>query len=90
MHPTLMDLGLRRAGFPTLERYMEVCGLKTEEEAAESLMPYILGYTLWRIHAGDTYTKIAREKGVSVRAIAVANPQYTPERLPVGDRKSVV
>ena len=38
MHPTLMDLGLRRAGFPTLERYMEVCGLKTEEEAAESLM----------------------------------------------------
>ena len=84
MHPTLMDLGLRRAGFPNLERYMEVCGLKTEEEAAESLMPYILGYTLWRIHAGDTYTKIAREKGVSVRAIAVANPQYTPERLPVG------
>ena len=46
MHPTLMDLGLRRAGFPNLERYMEVCGLKTEEEAAESLMPYILGSTL--------------------------------------------
>ena len=84
MHPTLIDLGLRRAGFPSLERYMSVCGLKTEDEATESLMPYILGYELRRIHAGDTYTKIAREKGISVRAIAVANPQFDPEALPVG------
>ena len=61
MHPTLIDLGLRRAGYPSLERFMTVRGLETEAEATEALMPYILGYDLWRIRPGDTDTKIARD-----------------------------
>ena len=84
MHRAIMELGLRRAGFPSLERFMTVRGFKTEDEATEGLMPYILGYDLWRVRPGDTYTKIARELGSSVRAIQTANPQYTPENLPVG------
>ena len=84
MQKCLIDLALERAGFDTLEQFMRNKGLDSVEAAHEALMPWILGYDLWRVHDGDTYTRIARETGSSVKAIAVANPQHDPNRLRIG------
>lgn len=84
MQETLIALALKRAGFSSLQAFMKDKGLQSEEAAQEALMPWLLGYDLWRVQPGDTYTKIARELGTSVRAIAAANPGRDPQALPVG------
>ncbi len=84
MQQALIDLALRRAGFSSLDAFAASRGLQDGEAAQEALMPWLLGYDLWRVAEGDTYTKIAQRFGSSVRAIAAANPARNPERLTVG------
>ena len=84
MQQALMDLALERAGFSSLEQFIRAKGLSSQEAAHEALMPWILGYDLWRVHSGDTFSRIARELGSSVEAIQTANPRLVPENLPVG------
>lgn len=42
------------------------------------------GYTTYRIQAGDTFYRLARELGTTVNDLLQANPGVDPERLRVG------
>ncbi len=84
MQETLIALALQRAGFSNLQEFAKAQGLQNEEAALEALMPWLLGYDLWRVEPGDTYTKIAREMNSSVKAIEAANPGRNPDDLKVG------
>lgn len=85
---TLTDLALRRAGAADLRAFQAAEGLYPSGQedvlTMQRLMPYLLGYERYLIKAGDTFFKIARAYGTSVRAIAVANPGRVPDRLPIG------
>ena len=50
----------------------------------QRLAPYLLGYERYMVKPGDTYYKIAREYGTTVRALRTANPAQDPRRLRVG------
>lgn len=83
MQETIRDMALRRAGFSTMEEFLRQRGL--DESAGEmALMPYVVGYELWRVRAGDSFATMARAIGSSVQAIAAANPRLDPNRLQVG------
>ena len=84
MEQNIWNLALERAGFSTLEQFMERRELSSREAAQEALMPWVLGYDLWRIRQGDTYSRIAGETGASVEAIRAANPGAVPGNLTVG------
>lgn len=84
MQEALIDLGLRRAGYSSLSAFAGAVGAANEELALERLMPWLLGYDLWRVRAGDTFSKIARETGATVSALEVANRGLEPENLPLG------
>lgn len=84
MQEALIALALGRAGYTNLREFAAARGLSSDEAALEALMPWLLGYDLWRVKPGDTYTKIAREMDSSVQAIRAANPGQNPERLTVG------
>lgn len=79
-----ISLALDRAGFSTLEDFLNANGLP--ESASEmALMPYLVGYQLHRIIPGDTYHKIATDYGTTTEAIAAANPQKHPDALTPGE-----
>lgn len=50
----------------------------------QRLTPLLLGYERYMVKPGDTYYKLAREHGTTVRAIRTANPEQNPNRLRVG------
>ena len=50
----------------------------------KKLLPYITGYTNYRIERNDTFYRIAKRYGTTSEAIAVANPGLNPSNLPVG------
>ena len=50
----------------------------------QRLAPYLLGYERYMVQPNDTYYKIARQYGTTVRAILTANPAQDPRRLRVG------
>lgn len=58
MDNAMMELALRRAGFGSLEEWREKTG-GSAAVADMALMPYLVGYELYRVRAGDTLTKIA-------------------------------
>ena len=83
MQDAIRALALRRAGASTMEEFLRQRGL--DESAGEmALMPYVVGYELWRVRPGDSFGAMARALGSSVQAIAAANPRLDPERLQVG------
>ena len=84
MQQVLIDLALERAGFSSLEQLIRAKGLSSQEAAHEALMPWVLGYDLWRVHSGDTLFRIAGETGSTVEAIQAANPGISPENLTIG------
>lgn len=84
MQEALIALALRRAGFATTEAFAEAFGLSGNEAVEMALMPYLLGYDLWRVRPGDTYTKIAAATSSSVQALKAANPRLNPDRLEIG------
>ena len=49
-----------------------------------ALYPYLAGYTLHTVAAGDTYTRLAARYETTVDAIRIANPAVDPERIPIG------
>lgn len=50
----------------------------------QRLTPFLLGYERYMVRAGDTYYKIARRFGTTVRALETANPEQDPRTLRVG------
>ena len=50
----------------------------------KKLLPYITGFLRYRIESGDTFYKISRRYGTSSQAISVANPNISPNNLPIG------
>lgn len=83
LQESLIRLALDRAGYGNMEEFAAAKGLPLAT-AEEALMPWVLGYDLWRVRPGDTLAAIARQEGTSVQAIAAANPKADPARLQVG------
>ena len=83
MDNAMMELALRRAGFGSLEEWREKMG-GSAAVADMALMPYLVGYELYRVRAGDTLTKIAGLYGTTVESIETANPDVQPRRLEIG------
>lgn len=83
MEEYLRDLALARAGYQDAEAFLRERGLP-ESVLEEALMPYLVGYDLYRVRQGDTYGKIAKQFGADIDAIMVANPGINPSRLQVG------
>lgn len=83
MDNAMMELALRRAGFGSLEKWREKTG-GSAAVADMALMPYLVGYELYRVRAGDTLTKIAGLYGTTVESIETANPDVQPRRLEIG------
>lgn len=50
----------------------------------KKLIPFLAGYTTYRIFEGDTLYKIARRNYSTIDAILVANPEIVPANLQVG------
>lgn len=83
MQEMIIDLALKRAGFSTLSAFLANRGIP-ESSAVTALTPYVVGYDLWRIQPGDTYSSLAQSFGTTAAAIETANPNRDPNNLPVG------
>ena len=55
----------------------------------QRLMPFLLGYERYMVQRGDTYYKLARRFGTTIRAIRTANPGQDPQLLRVGQYLTV-
>ena len=49
------------------------------------LYPYLTGYTLHEVQAGDTFYAIARRYGSTVESIRIANPDAAEQMLQIGE-----
>ena len=49
-----------------------------------ALLPWLLGYRLHRVRAGDSLWKIARQYGATLRAVELANPGLDARNLEIG------
>lgn len=56
------------------------------EEAWAALRPFLLGYFMLTVRAGDTLYLIAKRYGTTPQAIAAANPGIEGEKLMIGER----
>lgn len=85
---SLTDLALERAGVKSLTEFQKREGLypsgKEDILTMQRLTPYLLGSRRYMIRSGDTFYKIARQLGTTVRALRAANPGVSPRNLPVG------
>ena len=54
-----------------------------------ALYPYITGYTLHRITAGDTLYQLAKRYGTTMEALRTANPALDPEGLFIGSTLTI-
>lgn len=79
-----ISLALERAGFSTLEEFLNDRGLP-ESASSMALLPFLVGYELHRIAPGDSYRKIAPVYGTTTEAIAAANPRKAPNNLIPGE-----
>lgn len=85
---SLTELALRRAGVQSLTEFQRQEGLYpsgTEDILTmQRLAPYVLGYERYMVKPNDSFSKIARQYGTTVRAIQTANPSVDPRRLSIG------
>ncbi len=76
-----------------LQRFQREQGLAADGIAGKltwaALYPYICGYTIHRITAGDTFFQLANRYGTTVEAIRTANPLLDPAALQVGAAMTV-
>ncbi len=49
-------------------------------------LPYLYGFTLYRVEEGDTFSELALSYRTTEEAIRLANPDINPANLPVGTR----
>ena len=82
------DLALRRAGAADLIEFQTREGLfpsgREDVLTLQRLTPYLLGYERYMVKPGDSFYRLARQFGTTVRAITTANPDLDPRRLSVG------
>ena len=82
------DLALRRAGAADLIEFQTREGLfpsgREDVLTLQRLTPYLLGYERYMVKPGDSFYRLARQFGTTVRAIVTANPDLDPRRLSVG------
>lgn len=76
-------VALRRADADSAEEFLKREQIEPELLDA-ALMPYLVGYDLWRIQPGDTYYSIAKKFSTDPGAVSAANPNLRPELLPIG------
>lgn len=90
---SLTDLALHRAGVSSLAEFQLREGLypsgRKDVLTMQRLTPFLLGYERYMVQKGDTYYKLARRFGTSVRAIRTANPNQNPQLLRVGQYLTV-
>ncbi len=71
-----------------LQRFQREQGLAADGIAGKltwaALYPFISGYTLHRITAGDTFYQLAKRYGIGTEALRTANPSVNPEALSIG------
>lgn len=84
----LTELALRRAGCESMQEFQKREGLypsgREDVLTMQRLTPYLLGYERYMVKPGDSYYRLARAFGTTVRAILTANPNQDPNRLQVG------
>lgn len=85
---SLTQLALRRAGAETLQDFQRREGLYPSGQedilTMQRLASYLLGYEHYMVKPGDSYYRLARAFGTSVRALVTANPGRDPDRLSAG------
>ena len=85
---TLTELALRRAGAENMQEFQKREGLypsgREDILTMQRLTPYLLGYERYMVKPGDTYYRLARAFGTTVRSILTANPNQNPNTLLVG------
>lgn len=93
-----LQLALQRAGHnimtdgifgpktcAAVEKFMGSSGKCAVKEAQwNRLLPFLRGYVMHEIKAGDTFTTIAKMYGTTAERIMEANPGIAPERLQIG------
>lgn len=84
MQEALMRLALSRSGYTNQEALLAARGTAGAESMERAIMPYLLGYDIWQVQPGDTYTKIAKLYQTTAKAIAAANPRLNPDNLRPG------
>ncbi|MBQ3652465.1 MAG: peptidoglycan-binding protein [Clostridia bacterium] len=88
MDPGNIDGIFGRRTLRAVQQFQRAMGLAADGIAGKltwgALYPYIVGYTLHRIAAGDTFYALAQRFGTSIEAIRIANPTLTAEALPIG------
>lgn len=86
-------MALRRAGAASLAEFQLREGLYpsgTEDVlTTQRLTPFLLGYERYMVQKGDTYYKLARRFGTTMRAIRTANPGQAPQQLRIGQYLTV-
>ena len=84
----LYELGLRRAGAPSIREFQRENGLaptgRLDGPTWAALLPWLTGYRDYRVAPGDNYSRLAARFGTTVRAIITANPNQDPLQLYVG------
>ena len=73
-----------------LEEFQTAQGLAADGVAGpltwQALEPWLLGYFVSTVQAGDTFSSIAQRYQTSIQAIATANPGADPLNLQIGSR----
>ncbi len=71
-------------------RFQEAKGLKPDGIIGPitfyNALPYLYGFTLYRVAEGDNYSKLASDYRTTIEALRLANPDISPDNLPIGTR----
>lgn len=77
-----------RATEAALRRFQTAMGISADGIAGpqthKAILPWYLGYTVYRVQRGDTVYSLARRYGSSQEAIMLANPGLEPLNIPLG------
>lgn len=93
MEPGDADGIFGRRTAKALQQFQRDQGLAADGVAGKltwaALYPYITGYTLHRITAGDTLYQLAKRYGTTMETLRIANPTLDPEGLSIGSTLTI-